>query len=183
MELNPQLGYPPAYANQSIEANNKPQAREVKGGNEASVDAEQRLKLWLQTGDLETALVNLDVKQQRDMAWSWYRNDTLSLNSNQRQQVEHFIIGDRPERWTEMFKHSTSATAQVDGQLLRQELRASADFGKQQEALALKVLARVNDLPDSQGIQQLLRNELKLLIPRNGMLDNMMRNTHKPDLE
>lgn len=187
MELNSQVNREIAYARQDVVL--KPRAESVsltqalEEGSGSQGDNERLFKQWQQSGDLSSTLGSLDVGKQQELVWSWYRNDTLGLSKPHIQQLEGFLIGDKPERWTEMFKHSTDATAQADGLLLRQELRASADFGKQQEALALKVLGRVSQLPDSEGIQQLLRNELKMLIPRNGMLDNMMRNTHKLDLE
>ncbi len=41
----------------------------------------------------------------------------------------------------------------------------------------------VEHAPGGEYLAQLARRELQVLIPLNGMLDNLVRNSHKLDLE
>ncbi|MGC8384807.1 YopR/YscH family type III secretion effector [Pseudomonas aeruginosa] len=47
----------------------------------------------------------------------------------------------------------------------------------------LQLLGAVEHAPGGEYLAQLARRELQVLIPLNGMLDNLVRNSHKLDLE
>ncbi|HGK4974671.1 TPA: YopR family T3SS polymerization control protein PscH, partial [Pseudomonas aeruginosa] len=66
---------------------------------------------------------------------------------------------------------------------LKAMLRAELPLGRQQQTFLLQLLGAVEHAPGSEYLAQLARRELQVLIPLNGMLDNLVRNSHKLDLE
>lgn len=66
---------------------------------------------------------------------------------------------------------------------LKAMLRAELPLGRQQQTFLLQLLGAVEHAPGGEYLAQLARRELQVLIPLNGMLDNLVRNSHKLDLE
>ncbi len=66
---------------------------------------------------------------------------------------------------------------------LKAMLRAELPLGRQQQTFLLQLLGAVEHAPGGEYLAQLVRRELQVLIPLNGMLDNLVRNSHKLDLE
>lgn len=85
-------------------------------------------------------------------------------------------------RWLVQFAEP-QAGPELDRLALKAQLKDCAPFGKQQETLLLNVLEEIKGVAGSEYLGGLIRRELQVQIPRNAMIDNLMRNTHKPDLE
>ncbi|EQL41114.1 type III export protein PscH [Pseudomonas aeruginosa VRFPA03] len=66
---------------------------------------------------------------------------------------------------------------------LKAMLHAELPLGRQQQTFLLQLLGAVEHAPGGEYLAQLARRELQVLIPLNGMLDNLVRNSHKLDLE
>ena len=85
-------------------------------------------------------------------------------------------------RWLVQFAEP-QAGPELDRLALKAQLKECAPFGKQQETLLLNVLEEIKGVAGSEYLGGLIRRELQVQIPLNAMIDNLMRNTHKPDLE
>ena len=66
---------------------------------------------------------------------------------------------------------------------LKHLIKQDAPFAKQQQEALLRVLGEIKPLPDTTGASRVINTELRHLIPLAGMIDHLMRHTHKPDLE
>ena len=66
---------------------------------------------------------------------------------------------------------------------LKHLIKQDAPFAKQQQDALLRVLGEIKPLPDTTGASRVINTELRHLIPLAGMIDHLMRHTHKPDLE
>ncbi|MFK7671193.1 YopR/YscH family type III secretion effector [Pseudomonas lundensis] len=66
---------------------------------------------------------------------------------------------------------------------LKDLIKQEAPFAKQQQDALLRVLGEIKPLPDTTAASRVINTELRHVIPLAGMIDNLMRYTHKPDLE
>lgn len=67
---------------------------------------------------------------------------------------------------------------------MRAYLREQIPLGKRQERALLQVLGASKGAGQpTDYLASLIHAELKQLIPRNGMLDSLLRHSYKPDLE
>lgn len=143
---------------------------------------DQRLQAWLNGGDLNSALVGLDSKVQREQVWRWYRQDTSSQAPGRQSELKAWLMDGVSDRL--LLTHgSPHAGLEKDRLSLKSTVKELAALGKQQEALLFNVLGEIKGREGSDYLARLINRELRTLIPVNAMLDNLMRNTHKPDLE
>lgn len=71
----------------------------------------------------------------------------------------------------------------IDLPELRGLLREFDPLGKRRETVLLEVLATTPKGGEGKHVADLLRRELMTLLPRNAMVDNLLRNSHAIDLE
>ncbi|WP_368163802.1 YopR family T3SS polymerization control protein [Aeromonas sp. R6-2] len=71
----------------------------------------------------------------------------------------------------------------IDLPELRGLLREFDPLGKRRETVLLEVLAATTKGEGGAHMAELLRRELMTLLPRNAMVDNLLRNSHAIDLE
>lgn len=141
-----------------------------------------RLKHWLDGAPLTTVLAGLEPGQQRDLLWQWYRQDLPTQAEPRRKELKEALMGGFSERLLAQFGES-QAGPELDRLALKAQLKELGPFGKQQETLLFNVLAEIKGVEGSDYLAGLVRRELQVRIPMNALLDNLMRNTHKPDLE
>ncbi|MBK5527076.1 hypothetical protein JFT91_03480 [Pseudomonas sp. TH08] len=146
----------------------------------APVDAAQQL--WLQGASLTTALTGMDRTQQRDTVWKWFREDLPESAKNRRSELRDWLMDGLSDRLLAQFPQSRGGPEQ-DRLALKDLLKEQAPFGKQQETLLLYVLGEIKGIEGSEYLDTLVRSELQILIPTNGLVKNMMSFTHSPDLE
>lgn len=146
------------------------------------VETDARLKRWLEGAPLATVMAGLERSRQRDVLWQWYRQDLSGQPESRRVELREALMGDVAGRWLVQFAEP-QAGPELDRLALKAQLKECAPFGKQQETLLLNVLEEIKGVAGSEYLGGLIRRELQVQIPLNAMIDNLMRNTHKPDLE
>lgn len=146
------------------------------------VETDARLKRWLEGAPLATVMAGLERSRQRDVLWQWYRQDLSGQPESRRVELREALMGGVAGRWLVQFAEP-QAGPELDRLALKAQLKDCAPFGKQQETLLLNVLEEIKGVAGSEYLGGLIRRELQVQIPRNAMIDNLMRNTHKPDLE
>lgn len=145
-------------------------------------EADVRFKRWLDSAPLATVMAGLEHDPQRSMLWQWYRQDLPAQAEPRRKELKEALMGGFTDRLLVQFTEP-QAGPELDRLALKAQLKELAPFGKQQEALLFNVLAEIKNVAGSDYLAGLVRRELQVQIPLNAMLDNLMRNTHKPDLE
>ncbi len=144
----------------------------------------ERQQRWLQGESLENVLGDFDPATQRQVTWQWYQASTSDKQPAQRAQLEDKLIAPVQERlWSQFGGLTLPVNPPLDMPELRKIVREFAPTGRQQETVLLKILGKIETIPGNEYLSDLIRQELKTLIPRNGMVDNLIRNSHKLDLE
>lgn len=148
----------------------------------ASVETDERSKRWLDGAPLATVMVGLESDRQRDLLWQWYRQDYAGQTELRREELRGALMDGIAGRWLVQFAEP-QAGPELDRLALKVQLKECAPFGRQQETLLLNVLEDIKGVAGSEYLGGLIRRELQVQIPLNAMIANLMRNTHKPDLE
>ncbi|WP_036771283.1 YopR family T3SS polymerization control protein [Photorhabdus australis] len=144
----------------------------------------ERQQRWLQGEPLENVLGDLDPTTQHKTLWQWYQTLSSDSPASQRAQLETRLIAPVQEHlWSQFGRLTLPVKPQLDLPELRAIVREFAPTGRQQETVLLKVLGKIEPISGNEYLSDLIRRELKTLIPRNGMVDNLLRNSHKLDLE
>ncbi|OWO82270.1 YopR family type III secretion effector [Photorhabdus luminescens] len=144
----------------------------------------ERQQRWLQGEVLENVLGDFDPATQRKVIWQWYQSLSPDKQPTQRAQLEDKLIAPVQEQlWSQFGGLTGNVKPPLDMPELRKTVREFAPTGRQQETVLLKILGQIQAIPGNEYLSDLIQRELKTLIPRNGMVDNLMRNSHKPDLE
>ncbi|RAW95022.1 MULTISPECIES: YopR family T3SS polymerization control protein [unclassified Photorhabdus] len=144
----------------------------------------ERQQRWLQGEPLENVLADFEPATQRKVTWQWYQALPSDKQPSQRAQLEDKLIAPVQEQlWSQFGGLTGNIKPSLDMPELRKIVREFAPTGRQQETVLLKILGKIEPIPGNEYLNDLIRQELKTLIPRNGMVDNLMRNSHKPDLE
>ncbi|MCA6219668.1 YopR family T3SS polymerization control protein [Photorhabdus antumapuensis] len=144
----------------------------------------ERQQRWLQGESLENVLGDFDPATQRKVIWQWYQALSSDKQSSQRTQLEDKLIAPVQEQlWSQFGGLTGNIKPPLDMPELRKIVREFAPTSRQQETVLLKVLGKIESIPGNEYLSDLIKQELKTLIPLNGMVTNMMQNSHKPDLE
>ncbi|NHB90819.1 YopR family T3SS polymerization control protein [Photorhabdus cinerea] len=144
----------------------------------------ERQQRWIQGEPLETVLGDFDSTTQRKTIWQWYQTLSPESQPSQRAQLEAKLTTPVQERlWSQFGGLALPVNPSLDIPELRAIVREFAPTGRQQETVLLKVLGKIEPLAGNEYLSDLIQRELKTLIPRNGMMDNLLRNSHKLDLE
>ncbi|MBS9422193.1 YopR family T3SS polymerization control protein [Photorhabdus caribbeanensis] len=144
----------------------------------------ERQQRWLQGESLENVLGDFDPAIQRKVTWQWYQALSSDKQPVQRAQLEDKLIAPVQEQlWSQFGGLTLPVNPSLDMPELRKIVREFAPTGRQQETVLLKILGKIEPMPGNEYLSDLIRQELKTLIPRNGMVDNLIRNSHKLDLE
>ncbi|NHB95804.1 YopR family T3SS polymerization control protein [Photorhabdus stackebrandtii] len=144
----------------------------------------ERQQRWIRGEPLEKVLNDFDPATQRKIAWQWYQTLLPDSHPSQRVQLEATLVAPVQEHlWSQFGGLTLPVKPQLDLPELRAIVREFAPTGRQQETVFLKVLGEIKSLDGNEYLSDLIRRELKTLIPRNGMVDNLIRNSHKLDLE
>ncbi|EYU17335.1 YopR family T3SS polymerization control protein [Photorhabdus aegyptia] len=144
----------------------------------------ERQQRWLQGESLENVLGDFDPATQRRVTWQWYQASSPDKQPAQRAQLEDKLIAPVQEQlWSQFGGLSLPVNPPLDMPELKKIVREFAPTGRQQETVLLKILGKIEPMPGNEYLSDLIRQELKTLIPRNGMVDNLIRNSHKLDLE
>lgn len=145
-------------------------------------EAQARFERWLAGAPLATVMAGLEPSQQRDLLWQWVRQDFPAAYESRRAELNEALMNGLAGRWLGQFAEP-QAGPELDRLALKAQLKELAPFGKQQETVLFNVLGEIDGVAGSEYLAGLIRRELQVQIPLNAMLDNLMRNTHKPDLE
>ncbi|EQC01036.1 YopR family T3SS polymerization control protein [Photorhabdus temperata] len=144
----------------------------------------ERQQRWIRGESLEEVLGDFDPATQRKIAWQWYQTLSTDSQPSQRAQLEGKLIAPVQEHlWSQFGGLTLPVKPQLDLPEFRAVVREFAPTGRQQETVLLKVLGEIKSLDGNEYLSDLIRRELQTLIPRNGMVDNLIRNSHKLDLE
>ncbi|WP_434524023.1 YopR family T3SS polymerization control protein [Photorhabdus asymbiotica] len=144
----------------------------------------ERQQRWLQGEPLENVLGDLAPTTQHKTLWQWYQTLSPESQPSQRAQLEARLTTPVQEHlWSQFGGLALPVKPSLDIPELRAIVREFAPIGRQQETVLLKVLGNIKPLAGNEYLSDLIRRELQTLIPRNGMVDNLLRNSHKLDLE
>ncbi|NHB87029.1 YopR family T3SS polymerization control protein [Photorhabdus tasmaniensis] len=168
----------------SITAKNKQdfdQALELMPDQQTLKERQQR---WMQGASLEEVLGDFNPAIQRKIVWQWHQTLSTDSQPSQRAQLEGKLIAPvQKHLWSQFGGLTLPVKPQLDLPEFRAIVREFAPTGRQQETVLLKVLSEIKSLDGNEYLSDLIRRELQTLIPRNGMVDNLIRNSHKLDLE
>lgn len=148
----------------------------------STAETDARFKRWLEGAPLATVMAGLERGRQRDVLWQWYRQDLAGQPESRRAELREALMDGITGRWLVQFAEP-QAGPELDRLALKAQLKECAPLGKQQETLLLNVLEDIKGVAGSEYLGGLIRRELQVQIPLNAMIANLMRNTHKPDLE
>ncbi|MGL5812107.1 MAG: YopR family T3SS polymerization control protein [Aeromonas sp.] len=139
---------------------------------------------WQQGAPLEGLLDGAPPAAQRDLLWQIYQRGDESA-----QEIGKRLSRPVLDRLIERFgERRPPVMAAIDQPELRALMREFDPLAARREKVLLNVMAAIKG---EQGVipaefaylDELARRELMTLIPLNGMVNNLMRNSHKLDLE
>ncbi|MEV3816039.1 YopR family T3SS polymerization control protein [Aeromonas salmonicida] len=139
---------------------------------------------WQQGAPLDGLLTSVAPAAQRELLWQIYQQGDKSAPEIGKQLFAP-VISKLIERFGERLPPVVAA---IDLPELQAVMQAFDPLASRREKVLLNLLS---ELKGGQGavpaehefLDALARRELMTLIPLNGMVDNLMRNSHKLDLE
>ncbi|WP_033138604.1 YopR family T3SS polymerization control protein [Aeromonas finlandensis] len=140
---------------------------------------------WQKGAPLDSLLVNLAPAAQRDLLWKLHPQGNTQQAAEIGQRLAKPVTSKLVERFGE---RQLPVVAAIDLPELRALMREFDPLASRREKVLLTL---IGELKDGQGavpaehlfLDALARRELMTLIPLNGMVANLMRNSHKLDLE
>ncbi|MGL5324805.1 MAG: YopR family T3SS polymerization control protein [Aeromonas sp.] len=140
---------------------------------------------WKQGAPLDGLLASVTPAAARELLWRVYHKQGKELAPEIGKQLFAPVTDKLIARFGERQLPVVDA---IDLPELRATMREFDPLGSRREKVLLNLLG---ELRDGQGsvpaehvfLDALARRELRTLIPLNGMVDNLMRNSHKVDLE
>ncbi|MBL0626082.1 YopR family T3SS polymerization control protein [Aeromonas jandaei] len=139
------------------------------------------LTRWKEGTPLEVLLEGRSSSTRRELLWQVYQQDEKTVGVAE--QIFKPVASKLVERFGE---RQLPVAAAIDLPELRALMREFDPLSSRRETVLLKVMAELQGqaaLPGKDYLVELSRRELMTLIPLNGMVDNLMRNSHKLDLE
>lgn len=142
------------------------------------------LTRWQQGAPLEELLDSAPPAAQRDLLWQIYQQGDEPAQGIGKQLTQPVL-----DKLIEHFgERRPPVVAAIDQPELRALMREFDPLAARREKVLLNVVAAIKGeqgvVPaEFEYLDELARCELMTLIPLNGMVNNLMRNSHKLDLE
>lgn len=139
---------------------------------------------WQQGAPLEGLLASVEPAAKRELLWQIYQQGDKPAPEIGKQLFAPVI-----DKLIARFGERQSLVVDaIDLPELRATMREFDPLASRREKVLLNLLSELRDgqgavLAGYQFLDALARRELMTLIPLNGMVDNLMRNSHKLDLE
>lgn len=139
---------------------------------------------WRQGAQLDSLLANAVPAARRDLLWQIYQQGDKPAP-----EIGKQLFAPVTSKLIERFgERQLPVVAAIDQPELRALMREFDPLASRREKVLLSVMTEIKGengavRPELEYLGDLARRELMTLIPFNGMVDNLMRNSHKLDLE
>jgi type III secretion protein H len=139
---------------------------------------------WQQGAPLDGLLANAAPAARRELLWQVYQQ-----GDKRQAEIGKQLFEPVANQLTERFGgRQLPVIAAIDQLELRALMREFDPLASRREAVLLDLLSKLKGEqrvvpPEHEFLDALARRELMTLIPQNGMVANLMRHSHKLDLE